>query len=482
MEILIIVASLLTAALTGLIFKRRVIIEITSVTAALVIFAATIRIAMRVADSGTYSPYSFFSVDALGAIVMMIIATVGLAAMVYSVAYIRREMAKGIIGLTRHRQYFSLLSLFLVAMFVAVAASSPLFTWVFVEATTLSTAFLISFYNKSSAMEAAWKYLIINSIGLLLALFGTLLYSSFAGGLSEVHLLTWNSLMAHATQLNPAIAQAAFIFVLIGYGTKVGLVPMHTWLPDAHSKAPAPISALMSGVLLNVALVAVLRCAAVTNTVVGHAFSQHLFVAFGTASVLLAAFVIVTQKNYKRLLAYSSIENMGIMALGIGFGGIGAFAAILHMIYHSLIKSSLFFTAGNFLLKYGSAYIAKVKGSLGIIPVTSVLFLVGLFAVAGFPPFGIFLTEFFTLSAGWKNFAVVVAFVVVALAVAFVGFFRNANAMVLSQSSEDAPEAGEKNIWLVIPSLALIALALVLTFYTPPFIHTLLNEASARYL
>lgn len=481
MEIFAIIVSLVTAALAGVVFKHRGVIAFAAVAASLATSVATIKIAMRVADSGTYSPYAFFSVDALGAIAMLIVSTVGLAAVVYSVAYTRREMAKGIIGLTRVRQYFVLLSLFLAAMQVAVAASSPLFTWVFIEATTLCTAFLISFYNKSSAMEAAWKYLIINSIGLLLALFGTLLYSSFAGSVSEGGLLTWKALMENAGRLDPAIAQAAFIFVLIGYGTKVGLAPMHTWLPDAHSKAPAPISALLSGVLLNVALVALLRFVAVTNTAVGQAFSQHLLIAFGVASVLVASLVLLTQKNYKRLLAYSSIENMGIIVIGIGFGGIGALAAILHMIYHSLLKSALFLLAGNFLLKYGSAYIAKVKGSLSIIPVTSVLFLLALFAVVGLPPFGIFLTEFFTLSAGLKDHLVVVIIVLLALAVAFIGFFRNASTMVFSGKPEGV-QAGEKNIWLIIPPLALITLALVATFYMPPFIQTLIDQASARYL
>ncbi|HEU4913857.1 MAG TPA: proton-conducting transporter membrane subunit [Candidatus Saccharimonadales bacterium] len=477
MEIIVIIASLLAASLAGVAFKRKIIIESASVLAALVAFVAAAKIALRVADSGVYSPYAFFSVDALGAIAMLIVATVGLAAACYSVAYLRREVAKGIIGLTRVRQYYVLLALFLAAMQVAVAASSPLFTWVFIEATTLCTAFLISFYNKSSAMEAAWKYLMINSIGLLLALFGTLLFS--AGGSSE-GFLTWNALMDGAKQLDPAIVQMAFIFVLVGYGTKVGLAPMHTWLPDAHSKAPSPISALLSGVLLNVALVAILRFAAVANNAVGQSFTQHLLIAFGAISVLLAAIAILTQKNYKRLLAYSSIENMGLIVIGVGFGGVGAFAAILHMIYHSLLKSSLFFMAGNFLLKYGSAYIAKVRGSLRVIPATTVLFLLALFAVAGFPPFGIFFTEFFTLSAGLKSYAVIVVLVLAALAIAFIGFFRNANAMALTAKPTDV-KSGEVNKWLVLPPLVLVVLALVLTFYMPAFLQTLIDQASARY-
>ncbi len=473
MEIIVIISAFLAAAAVSLFVKHKPVIESLSVVAAVAAFAATIKVALQVAAHGSYAPYRFFSVDALGAIIMLIIASVGLAATIYSVAYMRRELAKGIIGFSRFRQYYVLLGLFLAEMFLAATASSPIVTWIAVEAVTLTTAFLISFYNKPAAMEAAWKYLIINSIGLSLALLGTMLYFTAAHGGS---MLTWDSLLASAGHLDPAISKIAFVLVLIGYGTKIGFVPMHTWLPDAHSKAPAPISALLSGVLLNVALMVVLRFGAVTNAVVGVGFSRHLFIAFGLASVVLAALAILTQKNYKRLLAYSSIENMGIIALGLGFGGIGVFAAMLHMIYHSLIKSSLFFTAGNFLLKYGSAYIKNVKGALSIMPATSILFVIAVFAATGFPPFGIFLTELFTASAGFHHYLVVVVAMLLALAVAFLGFFRQTNSMVLSAKPEGA-KSGEKNVWLIIPPLVLVTLTLVLSFYMPPFMRTLIDHA-----
>lgn len=473
MELIVIFSAFLVAALAG-VCKRKAVIEGLSVAAALAAFAATVKVAWRVAHHGTYSPYSFLSVDALGALVMLIIACVGLAATVYSVAYFRRELASKAIGLTRFRQYYVLLALFLAEMFAAVAASSPVVTWIAVELITLSTAFLISFYNKPSALEAAWKYLIINSIGLSLALLGSMLFFTAQDGGA----VTWQSLLAHANNLDPAIAKIAFILTLIGYGTKIGFVPMHTWLPDAHSKAPAPISALLSGVLLNVALVVVLRFGAITNVVVGDDFTRHLYLAFGLASLALASFAILTQKNYKRLLAYSSIENMGIIALGIGFGGIGVLAALAHMIYHSLVKSSLFFIAGNFMLRYGSASIDKVKGALRVLPVTSVLFVLAVFAATGFPPFGIFLTEFFTASAGLQSYAVVAVVMLVALAVAFLGFFRHTSDMVLSAKPAGI-KTGEKSVWLVVPPLALLTLLLVLSFYMLPFMKTLIDQAVA---
>src|SRR4029079_15281175 len=232
----------------------------------------------KVAASGAYSPYRLVTIDALGALTILIITCVGLAVLAYSAAYLKQEQAKQIIGLTRIRQYFVLLGLFMAAMVLTVVSSSPIFTWICLEATTLSTAFLISYYNKPSSMEAAWKYLIINSIGLLLALFGTLLYFTVSHPMAGGAFVSWHDLTLHADHLNPEIIKLAFVFVLIGYGTKMGLVPMHTWLPDAHSKAPAPISALLSGVLLNVALVVVLRFTGITRAVVGQDFCHHLFI------------------------------------------------------------------------------------------------------------------------------------------------------------------------------------------------------------
>ncbi len=480
MEILFILALFLIATLLALLAKRRVVFELASVTVSVIAFVESIAIAIQVAALGTYSPFQFFYVDALGAIVMLIIACVGLAATIYSVEYLRQETAKNIIGLTRVRQYFVLLNLFLAAMFLAVTASSPIFTWISIEATTLSTAFLISFYNKPSAMEAAWKYLIINSVGLLLGFFGTLLYFTSSSQAIGSGPISWQLITANASLLNPMIAKIALIFALIGYGTKVGLAPMHTWLPDAHSKAPAPISALLSGVLLNVALLVVLRFRIITDIVVGHLFSQNLLIVFGLLSIAIAALIIITQKNYKRLLAYSSIENMGIMTLGFGFGGFGVFAAILHMIYHALLKSALFLSAGTIFLKYSSTKIAKVKGALITLPVTGILFLTGFFAITGTPPFGIFLTKIYIISAGIEMHPFISATAMLFMIILFIGFFKHAAAMFFGEKPDEIKN-GEKSALLIIPPLALIALALWLSFYLPPFLQTLLNNASLIY-
>jgi len=477
MEIIIIFSSILIATVACLFSKHRVIIESVSIVASLVAFIETMIVAFKVASTGTCVSYQIFFVDALGTIVMLIIALVGLASTIYSVQYLRDETAKGIVGFTRVKQYFILLNLFLAAMFMAVVSSNPVFTWISVEATTLSTAFIISFYNKPSAMEAAWKYLIINSIGLLLGFFGTLLYFTSLPGTGEAGLITWNSLLSNAAHFNPSIIKIAFIFILIGYGTKVGLVPMHTWLPDAHSKAPAPISALLSGVLLNVALVVVLRFKEITDAVVVQSFSQHLLIVFGFLSIVVAALINFTQKNYKRLLAYHSIENMGIAALGFGFGGLGVLMAILHMIYHAVVKSALFLSSGTILLKYGSSKIIKVKGVLTALPITSILFLAGFFIITGTPPFGMFLTKLLILSVGIKAYPVVSIASLFFAAMLFVAFFEHATAMVFGEKPAEI-ETGEGSIWLVIPPLALVAVVVCLSFYIPPFLLTLINQAA----
>lgn len=480
MEILFIITTLIIVALLNVLIKRRSVIELFSIIASSVVLFESIVVALKVSVSGVYSPFVFFSVDSLGAIVMLIIACIGFATTIYSIRYLRQETAKGIIGFTRVRQYFVLLNIFLAAMFLAVTASNPVFAWISIEATTLSTAFLISFYNKPSAMEAAWKYLIINSIGLLLGFFGTLLYFTSMGALGGDGFVSWQSLIANAAHLDPLIAKIAFIFVLIGYGTKVGLAPMHTWLPDAHSKAPAPISALLSGVLLNVALVVLLRFKIITDAVVEQNFTQNLLIAFGLLSILIASFINFTQKNYKRLLAYHSIENMGIATLGFGFGSLGAFAAILHVIYHALIKAALFLSAGTIFLKYSSTKIAKVRGMLDAIPVTGILFLTGFFVITGTPPFGMFYTKIAIFSAGMTTHPVISIVALFSAVILFISFFHHATSMFLGEKPADI-KTGETSVWLIIPPLILLVIVIILSFYIPPFLSRLINDAVAHY-
>ncbi|MBI4096229.1 MAG: hydrogenase 4 subunit F [Candidatus Levybacteria bacterium] len=475
---LVILVPLAASILSLLVAKRAKNLYRIAAAASFIELAASSAVTYSIAVNN--SPFSwtpYFSVDFLGAILLMLVAIVGLATSIYSIGYFKAEVDKKIIGFHRVREYFILLHLFLMAMFFAITTTSPVLMWIAIEATTLSTAFLISFYNKPSAMEAAWKYLIINSIGLLIGFLGTLLFLSIVSHPYPINLIDWSALAKNASNANPLIVKIAFVLVLIGYGTKVGLAPMHTWLPDAHSKAPVPLSSLLSGVLLNVAFLAIIRFKIVTDLSVGANFSQGLLIFFGILSIVIASLIILMQKNYKRLLAYSSIEHMGIIALGFGFGGIGIFAALLHMVYHSLAKSMLFLASGNIFLKYSTTRISSTKGAIFVLPVTGVLFLAGFLAITGIPPFGTFLTEIYIVSAGLKNHPVIVITAIIALTLAFVGFLRSVFSMAYGEPGEITK--GEKSKWTTLPLIAIFIILLALSLYLPDFIKVFIQNASA---
>ena len=456
--------------------KHTRLIEKTVLLTSIIELGLVLALIPGVVDRGAVEASQLFSLDALGVYVSFIIALVGLFASLYSIGYLRAEVEKRIIGPSRVRQYFLLLKLFFFAMFLAVATMSPVVMWIAIEATTLSTAFLISFYNKQSATEAAWKYLIINSLGLLLSLLGTLLFLALPQ--MREGSITWELLRDSATSMEPLIVKIAFIFVLVGYGTKVGLVPMHTWKPDTYSKAPTPIAALLSSVLLNVAIVAVLRFKALTDTALQSSFTAELFLFFGVLSIVFAALIIFIQKNYKRLLAYSSIEHAGLLVLGFGFGGVGTFAALLHMFYHALGKALIFFVAGNIFLKYSSTKMRHISGMMRTLPVTGPLFFVAFIALLGLPPFGMFTTELLLLSAGMEHYPYVVAVVILALGIVFFGFLKHLMTMLYGKVPEGIT-SGESNQLTQVPLIFLLALLVVLSWYVPETLSMLIQQAAA---
>lgn len=483
MELLLVLITPFLAGILGIfVQKNSRLLDMLYGASAVIEIIASASVFMQISINGASSFTSFFSVDSLGGVVLLATVIVTVFSSFYSIGYIREEVKKGIIGFRRVKQYFLLYQIFIAAMFVGVAATSPIIMWIAIETTTLSTTLLISFYNKPSATEAAWKYLLINSIGLLLAFFGTLLF--FANTSSSIALLefaNWQSLVEHVAGLNQNLIRIAFMFILIGYGTKVGFAPMHTWLPDAHSKAPAPISALLSGALLNIAMLAILRFKIVTDSIVDHSFSNTLLIGFGLTSVVVAAFIILLQKKYKRLFAYSSIEHMGIIALGFGFGGIGVFAALLHMIYHSITKSLLFFISGSLYLKYGLSKISNIKGMIYVFPVSTFLLFSGFLAITGVPPFGMFITEFSILAAGIQHYSIISVLILMSLALVFIGFLRHGISMTLSKQPALVAK-GELNLFLIMPPMILVTLLIVISFYLPPFLQNLLKHASESLL
>jgi len=341
-------------------------------------------------------------IDALSVFILLIITFVGLSCSFYTWAYLDDYVARGVIAPRRLSRFFFLFHAFLFSMVVATMANNMGVLWVAIEGTTLATTFLIAFFRKREGLEAGWKYLILCSVGIALALFGTVLtyYSSVRVLGDESEALNVTKLLEVGGQLDPHVLKLAFIFLLVGYGTKIGLVPMHTWLPEAYSEAPAPVTAMLAGVLETVAVYAVLRSKAIVDQALPPEFSGNLLMLFGFVSFAMAALFVLIQHNYKRLFAYSSIEHMGLAMMGFGVGGlVGTFGGLFHLLNHALAKSLAFFSAGNVHRRFATCEIDEVQGLAKVQPVTAVAILVAGLALVGMPPFSMFASEFLVVSA-----------------------------------------------------------------------------------
>lgn len=416
----------------------------------------------------------FLVLDAFGALLTLTTTLVSLFVVLYSVGYMRIEVVQNFVGFRRVRQYFALTSLFVFAMLLALSAGNPIVMWIAIEATTLSTAFLVSFHNKPSATEAAWKYLILNSLGLLLGLLGTLLFLAFP----EAGAATWVALAHGASAFDPLAVKIAFALVLVGYGTKVGFVPFHTWKPDAYAKVPTPLAALFSGVLMNVAFFAILRFKEVADAALP-GFASTLLITAGVLSIGVSALIMYTQRNYKRLLAYSSIEHAGILALGFGFSGIGTAAAMLHMFYHALVKALLFLCSSTVFLRYASTKMYRVSGMSVALPATALLFFGGILAIAAMPPFGTFGTEFSILFAGAVAHPYLVAVALAALTIAFIALLKHLSGMFFGPVPDGITTGEPRGIITIVP-IIFGAFIIGASFYLPQFFIDLIGKAAAE--
>ncbi|HYF94797.1 MAG TPA: hydrogenase 4 subunit F [Symbiobacteriaceae bacterium] len=428
------------------------------------------------------SLFGIVYVDSLGALMLVLIALVGLMATLYAGSYLRHEQKRGQVTALQHLHFFGWFHLFQITMIAAVVVENIGFIWVAVEATTLVSAVLVGFYNRRESLEAAWKYVILCSVGIAFAMLGViLLYTSGVhAGLDHREALNWTSLMAIAPNLNPAVVRMAFALALVGFGTKAGLAPMHTWLPDAHSQAPSPVSALLSGVLLNIALYAALRVELITRQASGAGFTGNLLLTFGLVSLGIAALFILVQRDLKRLLAYSSVEHMGLVCVAIGLGGpVGLSAAVLHMVCHSLVKPVLFFAAGNLGHRYHSYHMERIRGACRAMPLTGGLLIAGALAITGMPPTSLFLSEFGIVAAGFaagRAWASVV--VLLALAVAFAGLLLHVKEMALGEAPHGI-QIGEGLDWRALPLLVPLALAVLLGIWMPPAVADALRQVAA---
>jgi hydrogenase-4 component F len=424
----------------------------------------------------------FLRADSLSALVAGLNAFVALACGLYATGYLREEQRLGKINAALLHRYYVLTPIFVGTMMAVPLLNNLGLLWVAIESTTLASVLLVRFYNQKSSLEAAWKYIIIGSAGIALALFGTVLvYSSAVQvvGLEAENGFNWSVLSGVADQCQKAPMRLGFILVLVGYGTKAGLAPMHTWKPDAYAEAPVPSAALLGAAFINCAIYGIMRFYTLAARCLGHQYTGHLLVLFGVASILIAAPFVLVQRNFRRLLAYSSIDHAGIMVAALGFGGaLGALAAMLHMVFHSVTKPLLFFCAGNVQQHYGSPHFRKISGVIRTLPWTGALFLVAALAVTGLPPFSLFQSEFLALSAALAADRPWAAGLFIAGLVAiFAGFLVHISRLSLGQPGREAVPGAEGR-WKLGAMLLVAAPVVTLGLFLPAPLYELARRAA----
>ena len=428
-------------------------------------------------DGPMLSANKMLYIDSFNVYLIALTAFVGLTTSIFSGPYMAHEQEKGRVGKKRLRLYYAMYQGFMLAMYLVLTTNNMGVMWVAMEGATLATVLLVSLYRTPESVEAAWKYFILCGVGIAQALFGTVLLYFAAEqvhGIEDTALL-WTVLHDNAAALNPGVMSIAFVFLLVGYGTKIGLVPLHNWLPDAHSEGPTPMSAILSGLLLNDALYAVVRCKMLVDGSLGNHQAGNLMMGFGLLSFLVAALFLHRQTDIKRLFSYSSIEHMGLMTFAFGIGSPWAtFAALFHMTTHSLTKSAIFVTVGHAAQVAKTQQIEKIRGLMRTQPTVGWGLLIGTVAIAGFPPFGVFASEFLVLVATMHDYPWLTPLLLIGVAIAFAGLFRHIQPMVYG----DVPE-GQKpiaaNLWPVMLHLAIV---LCLGLAIPTFLGNWFNQAT----
>ena len=418
-----------------------------------------------------------FYIDALNVFLVTLTAFVALTTSIFSRPYMRIERDHGKMTPPRLRLYHSMYQLFSFTMLLGLTTNNMGILWVAMEAATLSTVLLVSVYRTPASLEAAWKYFILCGVGIAQALFGTVLLYMAAEKVvgAEGGALLWTNLDAAKAQLDPHAITIAFAFLFIGYGTKVGLVPLHNWLPDAHAEGPTPVSAVLSGLLLNVALYALLRSKVLTDGALGSPLAGHTMIGLGLLSVVAAAFLLSRQRDVKRMFAYSSIEHMGLMTFAFGLGGpIATYAALLHMTVHSLVKSAIFFAVGHATQTAGTQIMSDIRGLVRVSPTIAWGMALGTLAILGMPPFGVFASEFLIITTAMREQPWATPFLLIALGVAFASVFRRVQPMVFGDT-QLRPLAHQPAL---VPVFVHLGLGLMLGLYVPPSLDVWFREAA----
>ena len=421
-------------------------------------------------------------VDQLSGLLLTVIAILSFTTSLFSASYMEHELAGERNELRVLRRYYVLLNVFCFTMISVLVVENLGLMWVAIEATTLASALLVAFYFSRSAIEAAWKYVMVCTVGICLALLGTILlyYAQVNVGPEGGEALSWLALRDVGDRLDPGMAKLAFIFILIGYGTKVGLAPMHTWLPDAHSQAPSPVSGLLSGALLSCALYAIMRNITVVKGAVGFEFIQQLLIFLGLLSISIAIPFLLVQHDVKRLLAYSSVEHMGIITLALGIGTpLAVYGALLHIFNHAIAKSALFFIAGLITQQYRTKHIMRIRGIISVMPYLGTAFVLFALTITGTPPFGVFFSKFIITWAAFDGgFRVVGSMLLLLLAGVFAGMMYYCFQMVFT-----SPTGCTKTIKIGIPAKAAMALSAIIIavsgFYLPEYFDSALHQAAA---
>jgi hydrogenase-4 component F len=451
------VAAALLAALPGYRLTARL-----NVVAALLTFATAVSLFFVEPRSGSY-----LLVDDLNKVFIVLTTFVGFTTAMFSASYIGHEIEIGRLTPTFVRFYHAMYQVLMFGMNLALVANNIGLMWVAIELATLTTVLMVGIYRTHEALEAAWKYFILGSVGIALALFGTILvYLAARPVIGEgLSAMVWTVLVTKAARFDPALLNVAFVFLLLGYGTKVGLAPLHAWLPDAHAEGPTPISAVLSGLLLNVALYALLRFKMLLALNPAALAPGPLMVTMGLISCLFAAFMLYRRRDIKRMFAYSSIEHMGIIVFAFGMGGaLANFAGLLHMTMHSLTKSAIFFAVGHISQVKGTQKIADMGGLTVSNPVLGWGLVLGVVAIAGLPPLGIFMSEFLVVSSTFARQPWLATILVLGILIALGGLFLRLNTIAFGEPRGPTAKAEAS----YVPMFAHLALVFAAGIYMPP--------------
>jgi hydrogenase-4 component F len=443
----------------------------------LTFIAAAVLVARVVADGPITAAGEQFFIDSLNVFLVALTAFVAMTTALFSRPYMRIERDHGRVSAGGMRLYHSMYQLFSLAMLVVLTTNNLGVMWVAMEAATLTTVLLVALYRTHASLEAAWKYFILCGVGIAQALMGTILVYFAAEKIlgAGVGSLLWTHLDEVKGQLEPTVMSIAFVFLLVGYGTKVGLVPLHNWLPDAHAEGPTPISAVLSGLLLNVALYALIRFKVITDGALERPFASQLLMGFGLTSVVVAAFFLSRQRDVKRMFAYSSIEHMGLITFAFGMGGpVASFGGLLHMTVHSLTKSAIFFAVGHAAQKAGTQMMADIRGLLRVNPTVGWGLMLGTAAILGMPPFGVFASEFLILTTAIAQQPWATPILLVSLGIAFASIFGKVQQMVFGDTTARRlphPPA-------LVPVFTHLVIVLVLGLYMPPYLADWYRQAA----